>query len=133
MSLFLNIAFPSRFAFPRSYVTRAILSGNFIAAPTISGAAADYTDNYGVRYHVELLPEFYLWSSNRYTLDYVIDLDNSHAYIGSTEVISGVFSTIETVINEGNSQLMLISGGGAGTNYLWPLPSPSIPYWLPQN
>lgn len=133
MSLFLHFpAFPAQ-GINRGYVAGYSISGNFLSAPTLTDSTLDYTDVFNVRYHIELLPAFPPFSSNTYTQSYLIDVPNSHCYIGVTEVISGVFTTMGRIINERGLWFNMVSGGGAGPVYLHAFSPPPSTYWLPLN
>lgn len=130
MSLFLVINTAPRRAFPRSYLGGILLDGQFTSGPTYSDGVLDYVDQFGIIFHIVFRSNFIAWNSNVYTADYFIDIAASHCYIGTVEVIDGVFMTVPTYINEPLPRILLESGGGIGTRHDFPLPPAPDDYWL---
>lgn len=63
-----------RFAFPRSYIYGIWLSFNNTASVNWTDNRVTFSDSGGVvTGAIRFVPEFWSWSSNRYTMDYLID------------------------------------------------------------
>lgn len=63
-----------KFAFKRSYAAQIVVSGQSNDVEFVGGTITQWIDRsigYGIVY--KILPAFVAWSSNRYTLDYIVD------------------------------------------------------------
>jgi hypothetical protein len=123
------------FSFRRSYITGiqvTIANGWFIetiAKPIIT-ARINLAGNQWQRIQYHILPEFWGWSSNSYTLDYVLTRVNTFNSLGSAnEVTTFTFGFGSDSMKKCFYLHCLLPGGTK--LFQVSLPDPPTPYWRP--
>lgn len=120
------------FAFPRSYVGNVALPSDWDLEAQIDNFFI-FNDFrfYNDRIFIRFLPQFWAWSSNRYTLDHCV-IDCYYYPLPSTTPTPTPYSlSWLPATTTHNATLKLLSPFfGSGIQY-FPLPPRDQPYWLP--
>lgn len=119
------------YAFTRSYLSRVVIDVAALIAPSFDGTAFTFQDTAHVDWYLKVRPNVWEWSSNGYTIDWLIDEAASTASIAGTPVIDGFYVDVRLQINEPLRYIWIQPGGLPGTEYPFTLPPAPPDYWLP--
>lgn len=121
-----------QFAFPRSYCG-GIEIRHDISAPSWSGNLVQFwiAGSPDALCVVTFQPNFIEWSSNRYTLDYVVD-QAVYSYPPNPTVFDLPYYLVWRVPNVGARPGILFDVTYGGTYSVHALPPQPTDYWLPQ-
>lgn len=119
-----------KFAFPRSYIDGiSIKSG--VAVPVWASNRMDLWDTAftSVYWSLYFKYDFWEWSSNRWTIDYVLE----HAWYGSSDPATGsplpVYCTYKVLGDPPKKYIEVAAFGLGSENYEHLLPTANQPYW----
>ena len=125
--------FPNgKFAFPRSYLSQFILGIN--TPVTQDGRTFTFVDGFGTSiYTIRFKAEFWDWSSNRYTLDWIIEdaYYQSYPIPGAPVTFPFYFAYYFAPTDDLPSVIFLPYGVDFPTRFFYPLPPPPPDYWNP--
>jgi len=121
------------FAFPRSYIQTVninVTSGNIVAQSdnefTVSHPS--FPDNI---FHLVVDARFWAWSSNAWTIGYVVSDAWLHHVGTGVDEPSPVYIDMPRPPSPWYNQLRLSLYGVGDQNHIFELPSPPSGYWMP--
>lgn len=119
-----------KYYFPRSYVTMLKVHTNHVNIPSYADGLITWVHSPldSVTGYTKLKDNFIAWSSNTYTLDYLVEWWYFTIAPSPTEYEWGGELSVswdDTV----KRTCLVVATVAADTDYYFPLPSPTGPYW----
>lgn len=119
------------FALRRSYCPALCIQSTFAVEPIWDGQTIVWTSAPGYIYRLAITDRFYAWSSNSYTLDYILDLPGSSIDCIFFPCFDQVNLGFGRNINDDRPLPFFRTFATSGQSRVMNLPPPPSDYWLP--
>lgn len=116
---------------PRSYIGSVKIDVAAVVAPSFDGNYFRFTDSILVDWELYVRPNVWEWSSNNYSLDWLIDPALSSVSRFGLPVIDGFYIELRRLVNERLWYIWIQPGGLPGSIYNFDTPPAPPDYWLP--
>jgi len=125
-------------AVPKYVLPRAYVGGFTFVSPAVDlrfeGNVIRFNEPFtNTEWYLFVRPKFKLWSSNRYTLDYVFDADLSHADILGVPQVAGIIVSFGNVVNNGERRVIVQHTGVTTFAFELLLPEQPDGFWYPRS
>jgi len=122
----------ARFAFARSYVDRITIN-DILLPKTHDGPDFEFLPSIAPDQHhfIGIAHNFWPWSSNNFTLDYIVKYAYVYFISDGSILPSPVTITFHPATPTARSSISINVFGAPGTQVDQGLPLRAVPYWLP--
>lgn len=129
------VGYPTtKFALPRSYIKRLMFPARLALAGSVAGVFIFTEPLYPAHtYYVVVKPNFWVWSSNKWTLDFIVDQAYATINPSPTLIPASVFITYKAPVDSTGAALAIDLFIVEGAYFSVDLPSGTGDYWLPDS